>query len=210
MIVLQTALPDVVSIRPERHVDERGYVAEAFRASALEAIVGPLHFVQSNHAMSRRRGTIRGLHYQAPPAAQGKLVRCVAGAILDIAVDLRAGSASFGRHVAVELSAENGHLLWIPPGFAHGFCTLSPDAVVLYDLTAYYSPAHDRGLLWNDPALGIPWPVGPDEAVVSAKDRNQPCLADIATPFLEGWWPPTRGRYDGGRPGLEGGGGERA
>ncbi len=133
--------------------------------------------------MSVDVGTVRGLHFQLDPRAQGKLVRCIVGAIFDVAVDIRRGSPSYGQHVAAELSAENGCQLWIPPGFAHGFATLRPDTVIAYKVTDFYSAEHDRGLLWNDPALGIRWPVEPDWAVLSAKDRQQPELAALDAVF---------------------------
>ena len=126
---------------------------------------------------------MRGLHYQVEPRTQGKLVRCNAGRILDVAVDIRAGSPSFGQHVTAELSEANGRLLWIPPGFAHGFCTLTDNTVVSYKVTDYYSPEHDRGLLWNDPDLAIAWPIGTGEETISEKDRKQPRFADLEACF---------------------------
>lgn len=126
---------------------------------------------------------MRGLHFQLNPKAQGKLVRCIFGAILDVAVDIRRGSPTYGQHVKVELSAENGIQLWIPTGFAHGFCTLQPNTVIVYKVSDYYSPEHDRGLRWDDPALGIDWPVTKDKAVLSAKDRTQPLLAELDANF---------------------------
>jgi dTDP-4-dehydrorhamnose 3,5-epimerase len=167
-------------ITPTRFGDSRGYFMETFRQSLFAEHVGPVEFLQDNQSRSVESGTIRGLHFQADPMAQGKLVRCIAGALLDVAVDIRSNSPTFGRHVAVELTAENGKQLWIPPGFAHGFCTLTPDTEISYKVTNYYSAEHDRGLLWNDPALDIRWPVEADKAVLSDKDKRQPSLFDLA------------------------------
>ncbi|WP_370677663.1 dTDP-4-dehydrorhamnose 3,5-epimerase [Pleomorphomonas sp. PLEO] len=167
-----------------RNVDSRGYFLETFRLDLFEQVVGQVVFVQDNQSMSAEVGTVRGLHFQLNPKAQGKLVRCLAGAVLDIAVDIRRGSPTYGQHVKVELSAENDHQLWIPSGFAHGFCTLEPNSVIAYKVTDYYSPQHDRGLRWNDPALDIDWPVTEDKAVLSAKDRVQPLLAELDSNFV--------------------------
>lgn len=183
MIFERTTLPDVVLVRPKKHGDQRGYFMETFRANLFRDMVGPYSFVQSNQSKSAERGTVRGLHFQTRPMEQGKLVACVAGRVLDVAVDIRAGSPNFGQHVAVELSAENGARLWVPPGFAHGFCTLEPNCIVAYDVTNYYSAEHDRGLAWDDPDLGIAWPVTAATAVLSAKDRAQPRLAEMVAPF---------------------------
>jgi dTDP-4-dehydrorhamnose 3,5-epimerase len=176
-------IPDLVVIIPKRFGDGRGYFMETFVAKLFESEVGQFHFVQDNRSLSAEVGTVRGLHYQLDPKAQGKLVSCSAGAMLDVAVDIRAGSPTYGRHVAVELTAENARQLWIPSGFAHGFCTLEPNTVVSYKVTEYYSPEHDRGMLWSDPALGIAWPVAADKAVLSDKDRKQPFLADAQANF---------------------------
>lgn len=178
-----TSIPSVVLITPKRHGDARGYFMESFRADMFEAEVGPITFVQDNQSLSAEVGTVRGLHFQLNPRAQGKLVRCIAGAILDVAVDIRQGSPTFGQHVTAELSADNGCQLWVPVGFAHGFCTLEPDSIISYKVTDYYSPEHDRGLLWNDPDLGIDWPVDPQKAILSAKDQVQPRLADVVSNF---------------------------
>lgn len=179
-----TAISDLLLITPKLIGDERGWFSETFRADLFGAHARPLEFVQHNQSLSRPKGTVRGLHFQVAPAVQGKLVRCPRGAILDVAVDLRASSPTYGHHVAVELSADNGRQLWIPAGFAHGFCTLVVDSEVFYMVTGSgYSPAHDRGLRWNDPALGIDWPVGEDDALLSPKDRVQPLLADLGVVF---------------------------
>ena len=141
--------------------------------------------MQDNHSLSRRRGTVRGLHFQVPPRAQAKLVRVLAGRIFDVVVDLRRASPAYGRHVAFELSAANGDQLFVPAGLAHGFCTLEEDTEVLYKVSAYYSRDHDRGLRWDDPALGIAWPVAAGEAVLSDRDRRHPTLADLPDYFAE-------------------------
>lgn len=174
----ETAIDGVVLITPRRHGDGRGYFAETFRHDLFQQHCGPVSFVQENQSLSSEAGTVRGLHFQVAPKAQGKLVSCIVGALLDVAVDIRLGSVSFGRHVAIELSAANGCQLWIPSGFAHGFCTLMPDTQVSYKVTDYYSREHEQGLFWNDPGLGIPWPVEDDKAVLSDKDRVLPSLHD--------------------------------
>ncbi|HYZ64461.1 MAG TPA: dTDP-4-dehydrorhamnose 3,5-epimerase, partial [Acetobacteraceae bacterium] len=142
-----------------------------------------LPFVQDNHSLSRERGVVRGLHCQIEPYPQGKLVRCVRGAIWDVAVDARAGSPTLGQWVAAELSAENWQQLWIPPGFLHGFCTLQPDTEVVYKVTGRYSRESERGVLWNDPTLALPWPIGEAEAVLSEKDRQLPRWVQAAPLF---------------------------
>lgn len=179
----RTDIPDVLVITPKRFGDDRGWFMETFRDQAFADAVGPTSFVQENHSLSRPAGTVRGLHFQRQPAAQGKLVRCIRGAILDVAVDIRVGSPTYGRHVAVRLSAEDARQIWIPVGFAHGFCTLEPDTEVTYKVTHGYSPADDGGILWNDPDLGIDWPVSADSVVLSDKDRRLPCLKDLPALF---------------------------
>lgn len=180
-------LGGVALITPKRFGDSRGFFSETFKLADLEEALGPLPaFVQDNHSLSTERGVVRGLHFQAPPHAQDKLVRVTRGAVLDVAVDIRTGSPTFGQHVAVELSAENWQQLWVPKGFAHGFCTLEPNTEVIYKVTAYYAPESDAGILWNDPALGIDWPIGPSEAALSQKDQNQPLLADLPAVFEYG------------------------
>lgn len=176
-------IPDLLHIQPRKHGDERGYFVEIFRQDVFSDHAGAVEFVQENQSLSQKVGTIRGLHFQINPYAQGKLVRCLAGAIFDVAVDLRHGSPSFGRWVAEELTAQAGNQLWIPAGFAHGFCTLEPETVVCYKVTNYYSPECDRGMLWNDPAIGIEWPDIADPGTLSAKDRIQPSLADLTEYF---------------------------
>lgn len=186
MLITPLALPGLLEITPKRHGDDRGWFAEVFRLDRFQAAAGPVVFVQENQSRNARAGTVRGLHFQLPPMAQGKLVRADAGAILDVAVDLRAGSATYGQWAAVELSAERGNQLWVPAGFAHGFCTLLPDTLVCYKVDAYYSPEHDRGLAWDDPAVGVAWPALADAETLSAKDRAQPKLADLPAGLFPG------------------------
>lgn len=183
MKVEDAGLPGLKLITPQRIADGRGFFSETYRRNTL-AEHGIDHlFVQDNHSLSMPVGVVRGLHFQSPPHAQVKLVRVIRGSILDVVVDIRRGSPSYGRHAAIELSAENWQQLLIPEGFAHGFCTLTEGTEVLYKVNDYYSPEHDRGLLWNDPALGIAWPVSADNAILSERDRKHPSLAELASPF---------------------------
>ncbi|MBX9710867.1 MAG: dTDP-4-dehydrorhamnose 3,5-epimerase [Xanthobacteraceae bacterium] len=177
---------DVLLVTPAKHGDQRGFFSEVFRADSFlkNGIAAP--FVQDNHVFSAQRGVLRGLHFQSPPHAQGKLVRCVRGAILDVAVDIRAGSPTFGHHVAVELSAANWRQLWIPPGFAHGYMTLEDNCEVIYKVTDYYAPESDRGIAWDDPSLGIDWRLPHSDIVLSDKDRKHARLADIDPVFRFG------------------------
>ncbi|HEX3862306.1 MAG TPA: dTDP-4-dehydrorhamnose 3,5-epimerase [Stellaceae bacterium] len=183
MQIISTAIPDVKEIRPVRHRDARGFFSEIFREAVLREHGIDVPFVQENHSLSVEQGVVRGLHFQIPPAGQAKLVRCAAGSILDVAVDIRQGSPTFGKHVAVTLTADDGNQLFVPEGFAHGFCTLEPDTEVVYKVSSYYSGPHDAGMLWNDPLLGIEWPVKHSEAVLSDKDTRQPRLADLPAHF---------------------------
>lgn len=183
LTVEPTALPDVRIINPQRIGDQRGFFSEIYNRQRFAEAGIDLEFVQDNHSFSASAGTVRGLHFQSEPFAQAKLIRVIRGRILDIAVDLRHSSPTFGRHVAVELSAETGHQLFVPVGFAHGFCTLEPDTEIQYKVSAYYSAAHDHGLRWDDPALGITWPVEPSRAVLSDKDRRHPTLAKLPAHF---------------------------
>ena len=175
--IRDTALPEVKLIAPRRLDDARGTFSETWSRAAWRAAGIDADFVQDNQSLSRAAGTIRGLHFQVAPVAQGKLVRVIAGAIFDVVVDIRRGEPSFGRFATAVLSAENGLQLYVPAGFAHGFCTLVPDSEVIYKVTAPYSPAHERGILWSDPALAIPWPVAADSAILSDRDRRHPPLA---------------------------------
>jgi len=173
----ETGLSGLWLIEPRIHGDERGFFYESFHQQQFDVAIGHhVEFVQDNHSRSSR-GVLRGLHYQLPPQAQGKLVRCVAGEVFDVAVDLRRGSATFGQHFDTLLSAANHRQLWIPEGFAHGFVTLSEHAEVLYKTTAYWSPQHERALRWDDPQLAIAWPLR-DGLQLSARDRAAPLLAD--------------------------------
>lgn len=173
----------LLEIIPRRHGDERGYFSELFRLDLFGTRAGESRFIQENESLSSRVGTIRGLHFQTEPFVQGKLVRCTAGAVFDVAVDLRTGSPTYAQWAAVELSPEKGNQLWIPAGFAHGFCTLKPDTVLNYKVTAYYSSDNDKGLAWNDPAIAIAWPALADPETLSPKDRVQPLLADLPAHF---------------------------
>jgi dTDP-4-dehydrorhamnose 3,5-epimerase len=178
-----TDLPSVLVITPRVFKDARGFFFESYNAEQFEARGIDTVFVQDNHSHSTR-GTLRGLHFQLPPMAQNKLVRCARGTIWDVAVDIREGSPTFGRWVGVELSAENFRQLYVPSGFAHGFCVLSDEAEVLYKASAVYSPAHERSIAWDDPAIGIAWPLA--EPLVSDRDRRAESLAGYlaGTPFV--------------------------
>ncbi|MCA9321395.1 MAG: dTDP-4-dehydrorhamnose 3,5-epimerase [Planctomycetes bacterium] len=179
MEFLPTDIPDVILVRPRRFEDERGFFSEVWKQEAFRSAGIDVAWVQDNHSLSRPRGTLRGLHYQLPPFSQDKLLRVVRGSILDVAVDIRPGSAQFGRHVSVTLSATNGDQLFVPAGFAHGFVTLENDTEVLYKVSAPYAPDHDRGVLWNDPDLAIDWGFAAEDLILSAKDRVHPRLRDI-------------------------------
>lgn len=170
-------------LEPRKFGDARGFFSETYNRRQLASLGFDAAFVQDNQSLSVEAGVVRGLHFQSPPHAQAKLVRVVRGAILDVAVDLRRGSPTYGDHAAVELSAANWRQLLIPVGFAHGFATLEPNCELAYKVTDYYAPDHDHGLLWNDPDLGIDWPVAAEAAILSEKDRAQPRLAGIASPF---------------------------
>jgi dTDP-4-dehydrorhamnose 3,5-epimerase len=168
-------------VEPKKFGDHRGFFSETYSRARMADLGFAGEFVQDNHALSGAAGTLRGLHFQSPPFAQDKLVRVVRGAVLDVAVDLRRGSPTFGEHAAVELSVENWRQLLVPAGFAHGYLTLQPMTEVIYKVTAPYAPEHDHGILWSDPELGIDW--GTADPVLSDKDRALPRLAGIASPF---------------------------
>jgi dTDP-4-dehydrorhamnose 3,5-epimerase len=176
--VERLAIPDVVLITTKKFGDARGFFSETWNEAAFRAAGIDAHFVQDNHAYSATKDTLRGLHFQAAPMAQDKLLRVSRGAIFDVAVDIRKGSPSFGQHVSAVLSADNWAQLWVPKGFAHGYCSLEPDTEVLYKVTAPYAPSHDRGIRWDDPALAIAWPVTAAAAQLSDKDKVHPLLKD--------------------------------
>lgn len=176
-------IADVVEIMPVRHGDERGYFTETFRDDWFTSNVADVAFVQENQSLSRNPGVLRGLHFQTAPSAQGKLVRCISGAIFDVAVDIRQGSPSFGKWVSATLTADQGNQLWVPTGFLHGFCTLTPDTMVAYKVTSYYDRSCDKGVSWNDPDIGIIWPDIVDPALLSPKDGQQPRLAELPSYF---------------------------
>jgi dTDP-4-dehydrorhamnose 3,5-epimerase len=184
MQIERLEIADVLLVTPMKHGDQRGFFSETYRADIFAASGLDASFVQDNHVHSMQKGVLRGLHFQTPPHAQGKLVRCTRGAILDVAVDIRVGSPSYGRHVAAELSATNWRQLWVPPGFAHGYVTLEVECEVIYKVTDYYAPECDRGIAWDDPALAIDWRLSASEVILSDKDRRQPRLADAAPAFL--------------------------
>lgn len=176
-------IPGVKLLIPRHIGDERGYFAETFRADLFAQHIGDHSFVQDNESLSAKPGTIRGLHFQSVPHVQGKLVRCTAGALFDVAVDIRCGSPTYGQWVGETLTPTNGRQLWVPPGFAHGFCSLEPDTVICYKVTGYYSAECDKGLAWDDPTIGIAWPDVADAETISAKDRKQPLLAELPEYF---------------------------
>jgi dTDP-4-dehydrorhamnose 3,5-epimerase len=172
-----------VEIVPSKLEDDRGYFSEVFRLDVLAPHAPGVSFVQENQSLSLRAGTIRGIHFQTHPAAQGKLVRCLAGRVLDFAVDLRTGSPSYGKWVSATLSPDTNNQLWVPVGFGHAFCTLEPNSIVSYRVTDYYSPENDKGVAWDDPDVAIDWPDLADPGTLSAKDRNQAALAALPAYF---------------------------
>jgi len=174
------SVPDVLLITPPRFGDDRGYFSETYSAPKLAEAGIALTFVQDNQSFSRQKGTVRGLHCQVAPRAQGKLVRVLRGAIWDVAVDARPGSPTFGQHAAAALTGDNGSQLWVPPGFLHGFCTLEPDTEVAYKVTEVYDRASERGVFWRDETLALPWPVSPADALLSDKDQVLPGWAAAA------------------------------
>jgi dTDP-4-dehydrorhamnose 3,5-epimerase len=183
MHVEDTAIPAVKIVTPKKHTDSRGFFSEVYKKSDWQNEGLDYTFIQDNHSYSVPIGTLRGLHFQTEPFAQDKLVRVVRGRILDVAVDIRRTSPTFGKHVAVELSSKNWRQLLIPVGFAHGFITLESDTEVLYKVTAFYSSPNDRGLAWDDPDLGIDWPLSPAGVILSDKDKNWPRLRGLTDVF---------------------------
>ncbi len=168
---------------PTRHVDDRGWLSETFHEKRLHDIGITCHFVQDNQSSSKRAGTLRGFHFQLPPAAQAKLVSVLCGRILDVVVDIRRSSPTFGKYVSTELSAASGRQLYVPVGFAHGFVSLEDDVVAMYKVSEYYAPAYDSGLSWNDPDIAFPWPFEDSDLVTSDKDKRLPVLKDFTSPF---------------------------
>jgi dTDP-4-dehydrorhamnose 3,5-epimerase len=183
MQVIPTEIPDVRILVPKQFKDHRGFFSEVYSTNLLNDAGIDATFVQDNHSLSVEKGVLRGLHYQVPPMAQDKLIRVVRGAIVDVAVDIRRGSPTFGRHVSALVSADNWRQVFVPTGFAHGFVTLEPNTEVLYKVSAFYSPQHERGIRWNDPALGIDWGIADGEAVLSTRDLHHPLLANAQDLF---------------------------
>ena len=179
MLVTKTALDGVLILTPKKFGDQRGFFSETYNKKTLADAGIAVDMVQDNHSLSVETGVVRGLHFQTPPFAQDKLVRVTRGRILDVVVDLRKASPTFKRHIAVELSEQNWNQLWVPIGFAHGFVTLEANTEVIYKVTNYYSPAHDCGIRWNDPSLGIAWPIRPEDAILSAKDAVLPVFDQV-------------------------------
>jgi len=176
-------IPEVKLLSIRKFGDGRGFFSEVYNKRTLSGEGIDIDFVQDNHSLSVDVGTMRGLHFQSPPFAQDKLVRVVSGAVFDVAVDLRKGSPSYGRHVSAVISASEWNQILVPIGFAHGFMTLEPDTEVIYKVSNFYAPDHDNGLLWSDPELAIDWPLQDIEFTVSEKDKIQPRLRDVVSPF---------------------------
>lgn len=181
--VHETAIADVLILKPGIHADERGFLSEVFNEASLARAGIQTRFVQENHTLSIGAGTVRGLHFQIPPQPAAKLVRCTRGSALDVAVDLRRGSETYGMHVGQTLSEANWLQMFIPEGFAHGFCTLEPNTEVVYKASAFWDPNLDRGVRWDDPDLAVEWPVTSDDVILSDKDREQPAFRDIQPVF---------------------------
>ena len=176
---------ELILIKPTRHKDERGFFSETYSRRRYKEIGIDVEFLQDNHSFSSEPGTLRGLHFQAPPNAQGKLVHCVKGAIFDVAVDIRKDSPTFGHWEGYELTEENGHQLYLPVGFAHGFITLKPRSEIIYKCTSYYAPKAEGSIRWDDPTVGIEWPLSED-IILSKRDAIAPLLSDLETPFTLG------------------------
>ena len=184
MDVRDTDIPEVKIFTPKRHGDHRGYFAETYSAKTYAAYLGDMAFVQDNESLSAEKHTLRGLHYQAPPFAQDKLLRVLRGRVFDVVVDARRGSPTYGKWVGAELSAERGEQIIAPKGFLHAFLTLEPDTIVAYKVTAFYDKASDGAVRWNSPALGIAWPVGADQVVLSEKDAVAVDFDAFQSPFV--------------------------
>ena len=180
MTITPLAIPDVLLITPKRHGDDRGWFSETWSQTALAGSLADTAFVQDNQAFSAARGTLRGLHFQMAPHAQGKLIRVLRGAIYDVAVDIRTGSPTFGQWVSAELTAQGGEQLWVPRGFAHGYCTITDDCEIFYKVDSPYAPDCEGGIAWNDPDLAIPWPISGDP-FLSGKDQVLPRLEDLGS-----------------------------
>lgn len=172
-----------LEIIPRKIEDERGYFSEIFRLDTFEDHGPHVEFIQDNQSLSVRTGTVRGIHFQSNPMAQAKLVRCLSGRLFDVAVDLRTNSPTYGRSISVVLSPQENNQLWLPVGFGHGFCTLEPNTIISYRVTSYYSRENDKGVAWDDPDIAIEWPEVVDPKTLSAKDRQQPALADLPSYF---------------------------
>ena len=183
LTISRTEIPDVICFVPRRFGDARGWFSETYSMHAFSDLLGGTVFVQDNQAFSAQSGTLRGLHFQRPPEPQAKLIRVLRGSIFDVAVDLRIGSPTYGHWVGETLTAEGGEQLFVPRGFAHGYCTLEPNTEVAYKVDGFYAPECDAGLAWNDPMIGITWPIAPQEAILSDKDKRLPGFADFISPF---------------------------
>jgi dTDP-4-dehydrorhamnose 3,5-epimerase len=182
-VIERLAIPDVWTYTPRRFEDERGWFSETFNAAALHEALGPVQLVQDNQALTRAKHTLRGMHFQAPPKAQDKFVRVLRGSVLDVAVDIRRGSPTFGRWVSALLSAENRTQIFVPKGFAHGYLTLEDDTEVFYKVSDYWSREHEGGIAWDDPAIGIDWGIPAGSVNMAERDRQFPRLADLAAVF---------------------------
>jgi dTDP-4-dehydrorhamnose 3,5-epimerase len=178
------AIPDVKVITPQKFGDDRGWFSEVYSRRALAELGIDVQFVQENESFSSKSGTIRGLHLQSPPFAQDKLIRVIQGAVWDVAVDIRVGSPTYGEWVAEVIGAALGNQIFVPKGFAHGFCTLEPDTQVVYLVSNYYSRPHDAGIRWNDPVLAVGWPAEADPSSLSPKDETAPAWRDFSSPFV--------------------------
>lgn len=178
MEVLKTSIPDVLIFQPKVFGDQRGYFCETFRQDVIEEHIGKVQFVQDNESMSSY-GVLRGLHFQKPPHTQSKLVRVIQGKVLDVVVDIRIGSPTYGQYVAAALTEENKQMLWSPKGFAHGYCVLSEQAIFSYKVDAYYAPMHDAGMMWNDSYLNIDWQLPHSDIKLSEKDKKQPFFKEV-------------------------------